>query len=233
MAPSRFLTILAPFLVTVTETEAQPDSAVARLHRDSLRIYRRTIAKPYLKVENRNSFIISEPVNFYGFLAGSTFHEKHTIAAGYYFLAEKSRKPLPLGDSPGATQQILRMSYFKMVYQLVILNKRFIQINIPAEVGAGSFYASTTDDAASPPKHHTGIFLPVSGGLQAIGKIMPWLGLSASGGYRHVTNADVLLRFNGYYYTFGVWVDARQVFRDYRYRRAKRKHFLTTPHTAG
>lgn len=226
--PSRLLFILLLVQVSIHAQDLKKtDSARARLVRDSMQIYRRTIAKPYLKVENRRSFIIAEPVNFYGFLAGATFHEKHTIAAGFYFLGEDSRREIAFGEPEAATQQIIRMNYFKLVYQLVILNKRFVQLNVPAEIGAGRFYASTRESFSAAPRHHAGLFVPVSAGVQVIGKITRWLGLSASGGYRYVTNADVLLRFNGPYYSFGLWVDARQVYRDHRYRRAKKRHGLS------
>src|SRR5688572_9843694 len=61
------------------------DSLRKKLKQDSAYIFRRTFAKPFLKVENRFSFINSEAVNLLGFQVGATMLDRHTVAAGYYF----------------------------------------------------------------------------------------------------------------------------------------------------
>lgn len=200
------------------------DSLYEVLRADSQHIYRKTLAKPFLRVENRNSFIIRQPVDFYGALFGATLLERHTIAAGYYFLENSRRREIVSESDPSVTQLFIRLSHFSFVYQYVMLNRRYVQVNVPLEVGAGSYYARTKHVEEPGPKHHSGLYMPINGGVQVIGKIKRWIGVSVSGGYRYSTNDEVLLRFNGLYYSYGIWIDARQVLRDHLYRRAKRRY---------
>ena len=200
------------------------DSLARALQADSQRIYRKTLAKPFLRVENRNSFIIRQPVDFYGGLLGATLHDRHTIAVGYYFLENSRRREIVSERDPAVSQLFIRLAHFSFVYQYVLLNRRFIQVNVPIELGAGSYYARTKHNDEPGARHHSGLYMPINGGMQLIVKILPWIGLSGTGGYRYSTNDEVLLRFNGLYYSYGVWVDARQVLRNHLYRRAKRRY---------
>jgi hypothetical protein len=100
-----------------------------------------------------------------------------------------------------------------------------VQVQMPFEIGVGNAYMKRTDSTATVTVvHGAGRFIPYSAGIQAIGKITGWLGVSITGGYRYVVNDELQLRVNGFYYSYGVWVDARQLFRNYRYSKAK-KHY--------
>jgi hypothetical protein len=218
-----FFLLLFPLLCPAQVRTRLNDSLAARLRKDSMHIYRNTLAKPFLKIENRNTFIIREPVDFYGFMLGATFWNRHTIAAGFYFLDEKSRRPVAYRNEPGLTQQFMRFNYFNFAYQLVLLNRRYVQVNLPFEVGAGSYYARTTDSASGiAGRHYSGTVIPFSIGAQVIGKITRWIGVSGTIGYRYVQNNKTLLQFNGLYYSYGVWVDARHLIRNFRYYRARK-----------
>lgn len=241
LRPLKFFSLLIFLLIVPVTLHSQwknkktlPEPYAGKLREDSLRIYRKTLAKPFLKLENRNSFISSEPVDFYGVLLGATFWERHTIAAGYYFLDKNSRKPIAFDRIGYSSQHVLRFHYFKFAYQFVLLNRKYVQINVPVEIGAGSFYAKTSDTLGlRPTRHHGGVVIPYSGGTQFILKIRPWIGLSASGGYRHVQKKAELLNFNGFYYSYGVWVDARQVIRNYFYHRARKAYLKEAGYVHG
>ena len=226
MRSGTLLFLILPLALMCQIKYGLPDSLLLKLKEDSAHIYRTTLAKPYLKIENRNSFIINKPVDFYGGLIGATFWDKHVLAAGFYFLDKKSRIPVNI-QGEDRSQQFLRFQYFNFAYQLVLVNRRFLQLNVPLEIGIGSYYARSTDSAGVIPvtQHHGGRFIPYSGGAQLIIKIAKWLGVSGTGGYRYVYNNENLLRFNGPFFSFGVWVDARTLLRNYKYIQARKKYF--------
>jgi hypothetical protein len=222
----RYLLLLCsfPFLIAAQARYTLNDSLTTLLRRDSAHIYRQTLAKPYLKIDNRNSFILNQPVDFYGGMVGATFWNRHTLAVGYYFLDKKSRRPLQI-DKLGSTREFIRLSYFNFAYQLVLFNKGHVQLQMPLEIGVGNAYLKRTETSSTVTViHRAGRFIPYSAGIQVIGKITAWLGVSITGGYRYVVNDELQLRVNGFYYSFGIWVDARHLFRNYRYSKA-RKHY--------
>jgi hypothetical protein len=48
-------------------------------------------------------------------------------------------------------------------------------------------------------------------------KPVRWIGLSIMGGYRYVFEEKANLNLDGAYYSFGVWVDIRQIYRDIKF----------------
>ena len=202
------------------------DSLSQQLKKDSAHIFRCTLAKPYLRLENRYSFISREPVNLVGFLAGATFLEKHIICAGYYTLNRFTQKSIDLVDDSGiARREYLILNYFIFSYQYVLLNKRFLQINTPFEIGYGLYSTRTTDNLDNYLKKSNGNIVPISAGLQFIFKPVKWAGISCVGGYRHVVQEkNIDLHFKGFYYSFGLWIDARHVIRSVHYHFTKKKY---------
>jgi hypothetical protein len=211
-------------LISVRVTAQQPglrDSLARQLMRDSAHIFRVTIVKPYLKVENRNSFLANEHVNLLGFLAGATLYEKHIVSAGYYFLDRGSRHSILLVNEK-ASQQFSKLSYVDFAYQYILLSYRYIQLNLPLEVGYGS-YKGTYIDSLGKVTVIKGNMVPLAAGLQLFIKPIRWLGVSATGGYRQVKHDVNNFRLDGFYYSFGLWVDARHVIRSLHYRSVKRR----------
>src|SRR4051812_26226552 len=68
-------------------------AALVQLRIDSTRIYHYKETLPYLKLEQRHTFINYQPVDFFGFMAGVTLSEKHVLAAGLYLLDIYTRSP--------------------------------------------------------------------------------------------------------------------------------------------
>lgn len=202
------------------------DSLTQKLHEDSAFIFRPKYSKPYLRVENRYSFISKKPVNLIGFMAGVVYKDKHIFCAGYYTLNRFKQKSLEFVDANNITRrEYLILNYFIGCYQYVILNNKYLQINIPLEVGYGLFSTQTTDNLETHFKKSNGYIVPISAGFQAKFKIVKWAGISVVGGYRHVVQErDIDLEFRGFYYSFGVWVDARHVTRHLKYHFKKKRY---------
>jgi hypothetical protein len=208
--------LILPLLLSAqTGNKARYDSLFQKLKKDSAFIYRKTIARPYLKAENRYSYILKKPVNFAGFLAGVNLYERHIICAGYYFLRNPSNKVFAIDNENN--QQLLKLAYVDFAYQYIIFNSRYYQLNAPLEVGYGNYSAKISHLASMDTTQLSGNFIPYGGGLQLIIKPLPWAGFSACGGYREVKKDAIRVSFNGWYYSFGVWVDARLIFRNTRY----------------
>lgn len=224
-----YLTVLF-FLFTSLSIPAQVksrteqlDSLRLKLSKDSAQIYRNTIARPYLRLENRRSFIETEKVSFLGFLAGATLYDRHIVCAGFYFLPKRSADWIT--PEPGIrSQKFEKLSYVNFSYQYILLNYRYLQLNTPFEVGYGNYKTEEKNLLTLQDTIRAGNFIPFGLGLQLILKPLRWAGLSASGGYRYVKHDPISLSFNGWYYSFGVWVDARYLFRATRFHYAKKQY---------
>ncbi len=214
-----FLISCSASLCAQKNLKVKKDSLRNQLSKDSTFIFRPTFAKPYLRVENQNSFISREQVNLLGFLVGATFVEKHTFALGYYFLDTREKKPISLiTNSNGSTNNYVDLNYYLLVYQYVLFNKRYVQLNVPIGLGYGLYDVSVRDSLDQYIGSEKGRILPFLTGVQLILKPVRWAGISGTGGYRFLSdkkNTD--LSFKGWYYSFGLWVDARQVIRNVKY----------------
>ena len=202
------------------------DSLKEQLQQDSSYIFRPKISRPYLRVENRYSFISKEPVNLVGFLAGAAFYNRHIFCAGYYTLNRRTQKSIEVTDENNKTRrEYLILNYFIFSYQYILLNRRFLQINVPFEVGYGLYSTKTTDRLNNYLQKSNGKIIPASGGLQFIIKPIKWVGVSCVGGYRHVVQKENIdLNFKGFYYSFGLWIDARHVIRHTKYYFKKKEY---------
>jgi hypothetical protein len=194
------------------------DSLKTKFSEDSARIWRKTIAKPFLKVENRYSFISKEQVNLLGFMAGATFYNRHTFFGGYYFIDPRIKSPFEFETDGTVTHHYLNLSHFVAGYQYVVFNKRFLQLNMPLMVGAGTYELEKLDSDGNVTEQSKGAIWPMSIGPQLIIKPLKWLGFSASGGYRYIPQPqNTVIVLQGWYYSFGLWLEGRHIYRSMRY----------------
>ncbi len=196
------------------------DSLAQKLRIDSAHTYRFKKFRPYLSIDNRNSFIKSVPVNFRGFQFGLIFKENHTLGLGFYRIIQNSQRPVKTKDNKTNTivNQYLSLNYTTFFYQYAIYKKRFWEIDIPFEIGFGRADLKIEDSLTKTTLRHDIIpILPLGCGLQVIFKPVKWVGVSFMGGYRYVQDKDKRLNFNGTYYSIGLWIDFRQIYRDIKY----------------
>lgn len=206
---------------------SQLDSLKLKLEKDSARIYRKTIAKPYLRVESRRSFISEQSIALLGFLAGVTLYEKHILCAGFYASDRRSKESFNLIDNNRFVNQYLKLNYYNFAYQYILLNMQYMQLNIPLEVGYGNYRIRITDSLNRPIRFLSGDFVPLNAGILCILKPVRWAGISLLGGYRYVrpeNERQIELNFRGWYYSIGVWLDARQLLHNGRYYMNKRRY---------
>lgn len=221
--------LLLAVLLIQPECRSQPaltgaDSLRKKLAADSAHIYRKTLAKPYLRLEKRNSFVNATRVDFFGFLAGANLHNRHIVSAGYYVLDVRSRAPVTTSENTGSFS-FRRMSYVNFCYQYIVHNSRYIQIHLPLEAGYGRYRALVAGGGTSPSEIvERGNFIPLACGAQFIVKALKSAGVTLISGYRYAYHDSEYLRFEGFFYALGVWIDARQIYRDVRWHRTKKRY---------
>jgi hypothetical protein len=203
------------------------DSLTIKFKKDSAHIYRFKNVRPFIAIDNRNSFIKNAPVNVKGFQLGVILKEKHTIGFGIYSLQNSSKQSLTAKNENNiSTKRTLNLNYLTLFYQYVIIDKRFFELDLPLEVGLGGYHIKLEDTITHKIiTDQKGGSLITSGGVNIILKPVRWIGISGTAGYRIALDKNPNVNFNGAYYSYGVWVDLRQIYRDIRFYGITRKKY--------
>lgn len=198
--------------------QARIDSLSIKLKADSMRLYRFHTIRPYANLDNRFSFIRREPVNVKGGQVGIIFKESHAFGFGYYMITNQSERSARTTDSASTLNINLTLNYTTLFYQYLLLDHRFLEIDLPFELGYGKYTLKLQDSRSEVPfRTLSQSIVPLGAGVQLVLKPVRWVGVSTMGGYRYVSGWRPAPNFNGLYYSFGLWVDIRQVYRDVRY----------------
>lgn len=203
------------------------DSLNLKFKKDSAHIYRFKIIRPFVAIDNRNSFIKEGPVNVKGFQLGVILKEKHTIGFGTYALQNNSKQNLTSKDINSVPlKRTLDLNYLTLFYRYRIIDKRFFELAAPLEVGLGGYHIKLIDDRTDKLVSEVeGGTMLTSGGVDIVLKPFKWIGLTGSAGYRIALEKNPNVNFNGTYYSYGVWVDLRQIYRDIKfYGFTRKKH---------
>ncbi len=200
------------------------DSLNHSLRRDSLHTFRFKKLRPYANIDNRNSFSLKHPTNLRGIQLGIIVNEYHTFGIGVYRLTRPSKDKSLINRN----YQINDLQFLTFFYEYFLLNKRYLEIDLPFELGFGKYGAKRTDGMSFVnDKSVVYGFIPIAAGAKFILKPVRWVGLSIMGGYRYVFEQKTNLNLNGAYFSSGVWVDIRQIYRDikfYGFQKRKYKH---------
>ena len=118
------------------------------------------------------------------------------------------------------------MKYLTLFYQYVAIDKRYIELDLQAEMGAGKFDIKLSDANTNKILFNrtSGMFVLGIGPLLAI-KPFKWVGIIGMAGYRLTFEKGNNLNFNGAYYAYGVWLDIRQIIRDSNYYLIKKRKY--------
>ena len=202
------------------------DSLTTKFKKDSAHIYRFKNLRPFAAIDNRNSFL-KDRANVKGFQLGTIIKEKHTVGFGIYNLQDNSKHDATTKNENNIPiKRNLTLSYMTLFYQYVIIDRRFFELDLPLEVGLGS-YRVTIEDTISHKvisEKKGGVSL-TSGGVNMIFKPIRWVGVSGTFGYRIALDKNPNLNFSGAYYSIGLWVDLRQIYRDTRFYGFTRKKY--------
>ncbi|MBA3664283.1 MAG: hypothetical protein H0W61_08760 [Bacteroidetes bacterium] len=205
--------------------QKKTDSLLAKLKADSSHIYRFQKVRPYLSIDNRNSFINRQAVNFKGLQAGVILHEKHTLALGLYKMSQNSKRSVKTLDGVKTAERSVSLNYLTFFYQYAVIDKRYFELDIPLEIGIGGYDIKFQDTATGRIyKEIKGGIIPLGIGIQPVVKPLKWVGITFLCGYRFVAS-HTAVNFNGLYYSIGLTLDIRQIIRDINYRGFKKKRY--------
>lgn len=195
------------------------DSLNLKLKKDSAHIFRFKKVRPFAAIDNRNSFIKDAPVNVKGFQFGVILKEKHTLGFGVYSLQNSSKQRVTAKNEKNiAAKRTLSLNYLTLFYQYVIIDKRFFELDLPLEIGLGKYELKLEDTISHKVfADKKGGTLLTGGGVNIILKPVRWIGVSGTAGYRLSLDNNPNINFSGAYYSYGVWVDLRQIYRDVRF----------------
>jgi len=190
----------------------QLDSLGKKLRTDSLHIFRFKKLRPYGNIDNRNSF--NKPSNFTGYQLGLIINEYHTFGVGFYRLNQAPKAVATVHQG----FRLRSLTYNTIFYEFMLLNRKYLEMDLPIELGFGNYVARITDTTnANFNKSIVPKFFPLSVGVKLIAKPVRWIGFSLMVGYRHLIDENKVLDFNGFNFPVGIWVDLRQVYRDVKY----------------
>lgn len=207
-------------------SQTQLDSLKLKFQKDSAHTYRFKKVRPWLAIDQRNSWIRNTkglqriPVTINGLQLGVILKEKHTLGLGFYTMNNTSQKPVKISDQNNKiTYQVLLLKYTTLYYQYVIVDTRFFELDVPLEVGLGHYVYNLKDETQTALLwREEGPIKLTGGGITMVLKPLKWIGLSGIAGYRIVAlNKRTNLNFNGFYYSYGVWIDLRQIYRDIKF----------------
>jgi hypothetical protein len=204
------------------------DSLTQQLKADSIHIYRPQKYRPYINLDQRNSFIRNQSININGLQLGVLINDRHVFGLGGYAITSSSKSQAKgKGDKNlPPTNRTLNMDYGTFFYQYAIIDKRFWELDIQSEIGLGTydykFYDVNTNKLLA--DRHAGLLVGGIGPLLAF-KPTKWVGIIGMVGYRFTSEKNTNLSFNGFYYSYGAWFDIRQIIRDYKFRYVKKRRY--------
>lgn len=203
----------------------QLDSLRKKFTADSLYIFRPRAVFPLFSLDQRNSFIKSQPVNIWGAKAGVTLYDRHNLGFGYYSLETNSSAQRILPDHKENINRSLKMSYATVFYEYNFVESRWWEIGIPVETGYGQYnLVSTNAGNGKVVLNKQGGVIPLGTALDIYFKPTKWFALNLMGGYRWVISDNQKLNLNGWFYSIGGAVYIRQILQDIRFLKSKRAY---------
>ena len=203
------------------------DSLTAQLKADSTHIYRSQKYRPYINLDQRNSFIRKQSININGLQLGVLINDCHVFGFGGYVITSSSKSQVKTKTEKNiSVNSNLNMDYGTFFYQYTIIDKRFWELDIQSELGFGIYDYKFNDPNTNKllAERKAGFLVGGIGPLLAF-KPTKWLGIIGMVGYRFTSEKNANLNFNGFYYSYGAWFDVRQIIRDYKFYLVKKRKY--------
>lgn len=187
-----------------------------------------------LSLDNRESFVQASAVHVVGVNAGVVLPDhRWRLGVGAYTLSRdyaklyvyqykngKRTKKLPDTLTPQ-----LSLSYLTPNISYVLVQRRWLEVSLPLELGLGRSHYTMTDQNGNTPTDSRGWFVPVEAGVAVLVKPCRWAGVSGSLGYRaSVFEADYKEDFDGMYFSYRLNVFVGAIWRDW-HQHQRARHF--------
>ncbi|MBS1645719.1 MAG: hypothetical protein JST67_00120 [Bacteroidetes bacterium] len=204
----------------------QVDSLTKKLQTDSAYLYRYKKFRPYFKLDQRNSFIRSAPINVYGWQMGIQIAKRHIAGLGVYIITQKSKKNVDIKTNHIPTDRTLSLKYADAFYQYIIVHRKYVELHWQIEAGMGQYNILIVDEATNKTMlNKTALFGIVGLGPSIIIKPLKWIGVTAMTGYRFTMEKSTKINFNGLFYGYGVWINLGQIYRDVNFYWIKKRKY--------
>lgn len=186
------------------------DSLKQKLESDSIKIFKPKKYLPVFIFDSRNSIISSAPINIIGLQVGVRFNEKDILGMGGY----RIYLPFKIKDDSGLYQ--LRIAYLTMFYRFLVVNKRYYEVRLMGEIGAGQFNVHRIVDNTEKFVRRGG-FYPFGLSGELVFKPIKWLGIQGMLGYRWMLQKEFYNTFSAPFYSIGIWFALKDFIRFVRY----------------
>jgi hypothetical protein len=216
---------LCPFLCS-----AQKKLSKKQFIKDSIEIMTPVIIRPQLRVDNRVAYHKGQRLTLNGIDGGVLLKEKLRLALGYYALNDNLSAYDTQIDGIETERQI-HLQYGSINTEYIYLNKRFFSLGLPLDFGFGknalSYRNTTTGEITG---KESGLVFLTDFGFSAIFKPIRWIGVKGVLGYRKfITSPIKEFNFDGPFNSIGLSVDIREIIKDVRMYKLKKKHKRGNP----
>ncbi|MFD1874130.1 hypothetical protein [Hymenobacter bucti] len=184
---------------------------------------------PSVSIDNRNSFVQASAVRIIGVNVGVMPRGKpYRLGLGAYTL-RRSYADLYTYAGRGKNRKLkdtltpaLSLTYFTPNFAYTFLNRRFIELSVPVDIGLGRSHYTVTDEKGKVTTDSRGLFIPAEVGVGVLLKPTRWVGISGAAGYRlSLKEIDYQEDFNGWYYSYRLNLFVGAIWHDWRAHRQR------------
>lgn len=192
---------------------------------DSAELMKIKLVRPQVKFDNRLTFINGQSTSINGFDAGVLLKDKMRLTLGYYNLSESLNLPPTKSDEEIFLRRI-KIDYGTINSEIIYLDKRYFSMGLPLELGFGfSTLKSRSAINKDVNDSQKGFLALAHFGLSATFKPIRWIGLKGIIGYRKtILNQIKDLPFDGLFTSLGLNVDFREIIRDFKMMKLKKRY---------
>ncbi len=192
---------------------------------DSLKIMKPKLVRPQFRLDNRITFLNDQKLSVTGIDAGVLLKEKLRVTLGYYRVSDKLTSLSKTIDNVDYVGQY-DLNYGSLNLEFNYKNTRFISLGAPLELGIGSNELKyIIKDTNVETEKQSGLIAMAYFGVSGTFKPIRWVGLKVAVGYRKTLFNQVKnLPFEGFYTSVGLSLDIREVIKDVRMYKLKKRY---------
>lgn len=210
----------------ISQTDSVRQGAHQQFITDSIKICKPKTIYPQLALDNRKSFIRNSPVDIKGFYAGILFKSRYKFGIGYYQVDDEGHANKKVKDKQLVTIRDLELYYTTFNFEFLAINRRYIKLGLPVDLGYGFSNISLYDENKSKLLYHSvGKFTPISIGTELTIKPLRWVGVTGLIGYRKILrHSETRMDFDGLFFSYGIAIDVKEIVKDIRLLLAKKRY---------
>ena len=216
----------SPFQILFSQTTKLSKKTKEAYIKDSIRIFTPKKIYPQIALDNRKSFMRKSPVDIQGIYTGILYKSRYKFGIGYYQVDSQSRANLKLKERQVQTMRDLDLYYGTINFEYLLIDRRYIKFGFPINLGLGYSNLNIYNDKKDTLIYHSvGAFVPFSIGTEIALKPFREFGLTSSIGYRKVLiHSEPHIDFDGFFYSYGLVIDVKEIIKDIRWLRAKKRY---------